>query len=73
MKTTLNISGLLRIAVVILVSLWVGYAAGYHRGVRDDTAWVDSRGNRLFVGPQPEAIFDTLFVRQNPIPVKIRQ
>jgi len=69
-----TLKGALKVAVLMLLSLWAGYAIGYHRGMRDDQRewWssvrLDSQGNRVFDGPRAVASFDPYFVRQNPIP-----
>jgi len=79
MKRLISVNGVLRITVLMLLSLWVGYATGYHRGLRDDqrqwwsSARIDSQGNRVFLGPQAVASFDTFFERQNPIPDKLEK
>jgi hypothetical protein len=60
----------------MLLSLWGGYALGYHRGVRDDqrewwaSVQMDSQGNQVFLGPQVKKGFDAFFVQRNPIPDK---
>ena len=77
MKACININKVLKIALLMVFSLWVGYAVGYHRGERaDQRAWwasvrLDSQGNRVFDGPQPKGEFDAYYVRQNPIPEKL--
>lgn len=77
MKAFTNINGVLKFAVLMLLSLWAGYAAGYRHGVCDDQRewWasvrLDSQGNRVFLGPQPRAGFDPNSVRQNLISDKV--
>ena len=73
MKARINIKGIVMFAAVLLLSVWAGYAVGYHHGVRDDQRewWAsiqfDTQGNHVFLGPQAKARFDPYFVRQNPI------
>jgi hypothetical protein len=77
MKKSITLNGALKLSVLMLLSLWTGYAIGYHRGMRDDQRewWasvrLDSQGNRVFDGPQAVASFDPYFERQNPIPDKL--
>jgi hypothetical protein len=77
MKASNSIKGVLTVAGLVLLSLWAGYAIGYHRGVRDDqrewwaSARLDTQGNRVFLGPQAVATFDAPIVRQNPIPDRV--
>ena len=74
MKASISVNGVLKLAILMLLSLWAGYAAGYRHGVRDDQRewWasvrLDSQGNRVLLGPQAKAEFNRYFVRQNPIP-----
>ena len=77
MKASANIKGVLKLVVLMLLSLWAGYALGYRNGVRDDQRewWAsvpfDSQGNRVFLGPQAKVEFDAYSVRRNPIPDKL--
>lgn len=65
------------LAVIVALSVWVGYAAGYHRGVFDDQRewWasirIDPQGNRVFDPPQGKAEFDPYYVRRNTIPDRV--
>jgi hypothetical protein len=77
MKASITINSVLRLAFLMLLSLWAGYAAGYRHGVRDDQRewWasvrLDSQGNRVFLGPPGKTEFEAYFTRQNPIPDKL--
>ena len=63
MKASITINGVLKLGVLMVLSIWAGYAAGYRHGVRDDQRewWasvrLDSQGNRVFLGPQAKLEF----------------
>jgi hypothetical protein len=79
MKKHINVKVTLRATVLVLLSLWIGYAAGYHRGVQhDQREWwssvrVDAHGNAVFLGPQAKAEFDPFLIERNPIPGEVHR
>ena len=77
MRPNVNMKRASRLAVLVVLLLWVGYATGYRRGMHDDQRewWAsvrfDSQGNRVFDGPRAKSGFDPYYVRQNTIPDKL--
>jgi hypothetical protein len=74
----INARRLLGLGALMLLSLWIGYAIGYGHGVQEgeDQWWASARldlqGDRIFPDREVAPSFDSLFVRQNPIPEKLR-
>lgn len=63
MKKSITPSRALKLAVLMLLMLWAGYAVGYHRGIDEDQrVWWASvtieNGHRVFLGPPAVAGYD---------------
>jgi hypothetical protein len=74
MKTALSCKSTLTTAAAVVLALWVGYAAGYRRGVHTEaaswfaTAHFDSLRNEIYSRPPGQFGYDPVYSVDNPIP-----